>query len=363
MTICYKRGFIHLIVITSVIGVRALIGNLNAQGLLEEVRTGNKAAIESIGIVSCRVSLASPVSQLGPKGATIADYWQSADSWRYRIEEGGNLTDSVRHDFAVRRLSRNDARTLFVIERANADESPGRCDPYGCGLLKLCGPKGWPLTLDELLSRQHKVRQISRQAYQGHECVVLKLMVYLAEETPGEFEIWFDPKVNYLACKLIGESTIQTSKPFKSRRESQVLRFVEVTPGIYFPAETETKFYNDGTLAQHDVVTISDIRVNQPLAPNIFEMPIPPNATVIDRIRDREYKVDSQGKPTGSERSLPKGSPLPVSSELPSTIAQVETTAEARPFIRWILYGLLLVLASASIVWYIRRLRGSVTSG
>ena len=130
--------------------------------------------------------------------------------------------------------------------------------------------------------------------------------------------------------------------------------------------ETDTKLYRDGKVVLHDVVTFSEIRVNEPLPPNIFDLPIPPNATVVDHIQDRHYKVDANGKAVGEERPVDKFMPLPagsgqrpVSPQGSPVVALFATTTEPQPVTRWIVYGFLVLLAVAGSFWYFRRLRAA----
>lgn len=337
-------------------------GRASSPELLEEVSAGNKSALESIRTLSCRITVVSSTAERGPMASSTAEFWQSADSWRVHSPGSGQLIDMVKHDFTTRKLYKkmvgpgNEEKIVFAIARAHPDESHLQFDAFGRGLLKLYGPDGRPLTLEKLLSREHTLAKVSRQPYQGRECVVIEMSIPMQDKNEGRFEIWFDPKVNYLACKLVGQGTVHAPKHMKVRSEAQVSRFVEVAPGIYFPAETEKKYYQDDKLSQHEVITFTEIQVNQPVPKSIFELPIPPNAKVLDAIEDREYKVDSNGRAFGPERSLPKGSPLPAGS------AQAETATEPASFASWILYGLVCVLAIAGSAWYWRRLRGSAPS-
>ncbi|MGI8979358.1 MAG: LolA family protein [Pirellulaceae bacterium] len=367
MSAIFKRWRIFLAAMAQAAFI--FVSGTIAQELLEEVRAGNKAALESIRTLSCRITVATPLSPIGPKEASTADYWQSADSLRVRCSVLGRPSDMVRHEFVTKKLMRSGTQTIFVIERADPDDSASHFDAYKHGLLKLFGPPGQRLTLDEILRRPHKLGNITRQPYQGHACVVLKMSAELTVGKNTDFEIWFDPQVNYLACKLIRDSTRRADQ-LNVHSESQVLRFTEAAPGIYFPAQTERKSYTDGKLTQHDIVTFSDVRINQPLPPNIFELPIPPGVTVIDEIQDREYQVDAGGKAIGPGRSLPKVMPLAAGSgKLPGNskgtfgVAQVETTAEPKPVTRWIIYAFLFVLVVTGSIWYVGRLREGAKSG
>lgn len=354
------------------VAVQAHVGvaAIRAQDLLAEVRAGNKAALDSIRTLFCRMTVETPVSPVSRSETSPVDYWQSGDSHRIRFSDAFQLTDAVRHNGVNRSSSLSQERNIFSIRPVQTDERTGRFDPYGSGLLKLFGPKGWRLTLEKILSQPHKIKSVARQPLDGHDCVVVKMSFKLEGELTGNFEIWFDPKVNYLARKLIGDFTGPPDRPM-ARRESQVLKFVEVATGIHFPVEAETKFTSNDKLTQHDVVTFSDIRINQPLPADIFALPIPPNSKVLDAIQDREYTVDASGKEYGPSRPLAKGMPAPAgksgqapgSPPSPPVVAQTATTKEPEPVTRWVLYGLLLVLAIAGSIWYVRRLRTSATSG
>ncbi len=351
------------------------VADIRAQDLLAEVRAGNKSALDSIRTLFCRMTVETPVSPVNRSETSPVDYWQSGDSVRIRFEDAFQGTDTVRHNdisrtsFITLRPA-SEQRSVFSIRALQPEQSHGRFDPYGSGLLRLFGTKAAPLMLEEILSQSHKIKKITRQHDAGGECIVLEMSVKFDAQSTGNFEIWFDPKVNYLARKLIGDFTGPPDRP-KVRRESQVLRFVEAAPGIYFPVEAETKFINNDKLTQHDIVTFSDIRINQPLPAGIFELPIPPNTKVLDAIQDREYEVDASGKEFGPSRPLAKGMPglagksgqPPGNLAAPAPIAQGATTKEPEPVTRWILYGLLILLAIAAGIWYVRRLRASATSG
>lgn len=224
--------------------------------------------------------------------------------------------------------------------------------------------------MEQLLSQGQKASKTSREPLEGRDCLKLKMSTKY-DEGRGDYDIWFDPKVKYLACRLVGTYSGFGDLP-KSRRESQVLKFMEPVPGIFFPAEAETKFFAGDKLTQHEVVTFSDVRINQPLPADIFELPIPANATVMDQIQDRQYKTDANGKETGPSEPLPKGMPampaMPAKgsdSEIkptPAVILQTPTKTEPQSKTRWILYGLLSVLAVCGAIWYVRRLRSSADS-
>ncbi len=372
MRVSCQRVLLFLVALA--IPAHLFVADIKAEDLLAEVRAGNKAALDSIRTLSCRMTVANPVSAIPQSQMSPVEYWQSGDSFRVRFADAFELTDAVRHNGVRRSSSVSQKRNIFSIRPVQPDERTGRFDPYASGLLKLFGTKVWPLTLEKILSQPHTINSIAKQPLDGHDCVMLKMSVKFDGGSTGNFEIWFDPHVNYLARRLTGDFSGSPDMP-PTRRESQVLKFVEAAPGIHFPAEAETKFLAGKKVTQHEIVTFTDIRINQPLPAGIFELPIPPDATVRDAVADREYKLDANGKETGTSRPLAKGMQgLPGKPGLPgkggeptasapssAPVSHRATTKEPEPMTRWILYGLLAVLAIAGGVWYVRRLRSAAT--
>jgi hypothetical protein len=324
--------------------------------LLTEVRAGNQSALESIRTLSCRVALSSPASQHPIIAPITSDYWWSPGSSRLRSNVSGQLTESVVHDFIARSISRSRdpngrEHVRFSIVRAVPNSPDGRADPWGHGLLKLCGPGGFPLTLNELLEQPHRLRYVKRVKEKERELILMGLAVGLSPEVTGEFEIWFDPELNYLARRLTGEfSGLPSDSDQADRRESEVLAFTEVSRAVYFPVHAETKFYAKDRLVHHDVVKFSNVKVNEPFPSDFFELPIPPGALVYDEIQGKEYQLDSQGKQVGPERPIAQFAPLPAGRSS-------ATTEEPKPWTRWILPGSAVLLAFAGVGWFISKMR------
>jgi hypothetical protein len=372
MSLSRQRVFLFLVALA--IQSHLFVADISAEDLLAEVRAGNKAALDSIRTLSCRMTVANPVSVVPQSQMAPVEHWQSGDSIRVRFADAFQLTDAVRHHGVNRTSFVSQEGNVFSIRPVQSEQRMSRFDPHRSGLLALFGPKGSPLPLEKILSQPHKIKGVSRQPLDGHDCVLVKMSFTFDGGSKGDFEIWFDPQVNYLARRLTGDFSGSPDMP-PSRRESQVLKFVEAAPGIHFPAEAETKFLTGKKMTEHQVVTFTDIRINQPLPADIFELPIPPNATVLDAVADREYKVDANGKETGTSRPLAKGMPgmpgkpgIPgksgqptASAPSPAPVSQRATTKEPEPMTRWVLYGLWAVLAIAGGIWYVRRLRTAAT--
>jgi hypothetical protein len=331
------------------------------EALLDELRAGNHAALESIHTLYCRVHRSSPVSARGPIAESSGEFWWSGGSRRVRSTVNGQLSDSVVHDFTQRSLAKSSNRNgqediRFFIKRAVPDEPHAQFDPWGGGLLKLCGPRGRPLTLEQLLTGPHVIDEVERVVEAGRELILVGLTIELSGGASGRFKIWFDPSVNYLARKLVGTTSSMDSKASNSRRESEVLQFKEAAPTVYIPEIAETRFFQEETLVHHDVFRFTDIRVNQPLPPEIFEISVPPGARVIDSIQDQEYTLDARGNKIGDGRALAKFAPLPAGN------VQGEATAEEpKSMVRWLIPASLTVIGAAGALWLFRQWRSSAT--
>lgn len=334
--------------------------NLVGQELLDEVRAGNKAALESIRSFSCRVTMSSVVGSGGPASGSSAEYWWSNGASRVRSNENGQLRDSVARDFTFHVLTKGRdvkgrQQTTFLTQPITGDEPHGPFDPWSLGLFKLCGPKGWPLTLDEILSRPHILNGVERRSEGGRNSIVVDLSMELLPGNHGDFEIWFDPAVNYLAFKVVGSPSSSGTKEIA--RQSEVTRFIEVEPAIYFPQRAERKFFKDGRCTYQAVVDFSDIRVNQAIAESMFEIPIPPGAHVVDAVNGSSYRTDATGTP-GPPSALSRFPSLPAAMAVAN-----ETREEPQPATRWILPISIAIIALAAALWFIRRRFESASAG
>lgn len=114
--------------------------------------------------------------------------------------------------------------------------------------------------------------------------------------------------------------------------------------GCFFPEHivgwTETI---DNTATNKKDTVLTDIRINEPITPNTFQLQYPSGTTVADRVKGTRYRVDSSGNPISKEVPLEKYGPppiLPRRADGPST----ETSEEPRS-VNWLLYGSVGLLA------------------
>jgi len=314
--------------------------------LLDEVRIGNRATVESIRTLHCQITRSTVRVDRSSHDSTSCEYWSSPAASRVRPLHDVRFQDSVVRDSTATSLHEALDKTgrKFIrasIQKLAPHQPHSEFDPWGAGLLKLpCGPNSWPLLLDDLLKRPHRLESVERAPDENRESIVVSISVEVAPDTPGQFIISFDPQLNYLAYKLVGKFPQSPTTKAEVRRETTVLSFREVNRAIHFPEHAETKFYEGGKLVNHVDFRFEEIRINEPLTKETFELAIPANAEVFDSIQNRHYKLDGDGNVVGEVDTV-SGPPMPP-GEAP--VAMTASTAEPSPATWWILPGSIAVL-------------------
>jgi hypothetical protein len=163
-----------------------------------------------------------------------------------------------------------------------------------------------------------------------------------------DVEIAFDPAANYLIRKveyIAGSGSV--------RREEEVQRIHECAPGLFI-ADLIMMKSNDGTAGQ---ARLSEIKVNEPLPPEVFVFRYPEGITLIDGIRRTRYQVDSQGNRISPETPLARGPAPPQAAEPPRSTPGIETQREPVAWTAWILPLGIAVLVLGLVALVIRRWR------
>jgi hypothetical protein len=194
----------------------------------------------------------------------------------------------------------------FAISRAKLHQPQQPIDAWDLALLRLFGAAGSPVTFDELLNGPHDVESISHVSEDSKNLVAIAMKLKFEHQPPAHMRIWFDPSVNYLACRL--EAMYGSDR----RKESRVFSFVEVAPGVYFPQHVENKFYSKSNLVEHNIAKFENVHVNETHTIATYSISIPTECQVIDTIANVEYTVDRNGSKVGPVRSLPSVAPLPA---------------------------------------------------
>jgi hypothetical protein len=252
-----------------------------------------------------------------------------------KAENGKSLTSASRNGFANRYI--------------------GRCDAWSRGLLVLNAPETIrSIPFEQLVSQATRVRGTERKSVAGREMVVVKLFFDRGSgrDYPWDVEIYFDPAYNYLVSKTV--DWVHFPNGGTTQREDEVIRFKECTPGVFFPEKLAGRTGPDGKWDFTHTTAISDIRVTQPIAADVFHFRYPAGIYITDTIRGTRYRVDAAGNRTSSETPLGRVPPPPVGDTAERIEPGTETREEPRPASHWILPGSLGILRCAGIVALVR---------
>jgi hypothetical protein len=155
------------------------------------------------------------------------------------------------------------------------------------------GAKTWGTFLfADMLDMGARIGSAEQVTEGGRSLVHVKL---IGLEAVREF--WFDPQVNYLVRK----STYIPDTDKSLVRETEVIRFSEATPGIFFPTEIEQRGRNKDRPFAVVRTTISDLTVNRSLSKSDMRLPNIAGLITYDSDRQTDYKVDADGNRAGPE--------------------------------------------------------------
>jgi hypothetical protein len=322
------------------------------EALLDEVLAGNRASLDTIRTLRCQITIAEPVMPEGvpARPARAAEYWWADNASRHETVTSEASFTSVLRDGVLETLSKlkpaPNLNPLQFKRRALAPHEPHRpYDAWELGMLKLCGPRGFPLALEELIREGHAVKRVEQTSHNGREVVVVEFTITVNENLTGDFEVYFDPAFNYLACKRVSKY------PGEKRRETIVHRFRECAPTLYFPEYLETHYHQAGALIHHQTVEFKNVRINEPIPASVFDLSPPPGAYVRDAIANQEYEVDDRGN-----RGRTKA-PVDVTA-LPRSSSEFSAPTPSEPRVRtwWIVGVCSIALLVAGIgIWLYRR--------
>jgi hypothetical protein len=214
------------------------------------------------------------------------------------------------------------------------------CDVWWLSLFVWPDPKHGPepLTFDEMLQHGQEVGNVDERSESGRKDIVVELV------TGGEkYEVWFDPRVNYLVRRIIATENDR-------RMDVSVTSFAEAKPGIFFPERIEMTLTNAGKQTDARSTVFSDIRVNEPISPAVFDRRFPSGLHVEDLVTGKSYTTNAPGEPGTDSEDLVVGGAL-TRNAVPKDV----TREEPRPWSRWILPGSLGALGGAFALWIRRR--------
>lgn len=336
----------------------ALTSASNAQQLkLDELRDLHRASRESIRTLVCQVDLHVQVFNQTPpvEQACSGRFWHNVDGVRGKVKDGNEYMDrlwkdSVRIDIRTRVAN---GKTEVGASKVRAvSRHADRCDPFTRGLLIFNVPETVSdVPLEELLTLASKAR-LGKTVSNGTQSLVgLDLAFDAGEKRKNSWtvEIQLDPALNYLAKRTVYTAS---SANGTFRRVAEVLEFSEVLPGVFFPIRVQGQSTDRGKKWSAFTARLTNIRINEPLPDDIFQVRYPPGIFLSDGIRGEVYQVDADGNAISESRPMGKVPPPPLG------VAQgsgTETKNEATSWTRWILPVSLGLLAIAGMIAAIRR--------
>ncbi|MGL4422080.1 MAG: hypothetical protein ACRCZF_15535 [Gemmataceae bacterium] len=116
--------------------------------------------------------------------------------------------------------------------------------------------------------------------------------------------VWLDPAVGYWPRKIIMYSPESKSTAADPLSTYEVLQFHPPygKTGISFPASIVATYHSRWSSKPYlhvQRIQYFDVRINDPIPAEKFKVAIPPNAWIVDNIKNINYHTDSAGKPIG----------------------------------------------------------------
>lgn len=115
-----------------------------------------------------------------------------------------------------------------------------------------------------------------------------------------QHEVAFDPSRNYLVA-----ATGTTSEDYSY--EGKIHSFQEPAPGFFFPKEAEFAVSLKKNLISKGTVKFQNVRINEPVRPEEFDLRFPRGTSVVDQVKGAIYTTDEDEKPVAKTVN-----PLPV---------------------------------------------------
>jgi len=322
------------------------------EDLLTEVRRANRSTLESIDTFTCRVAVTTNAA--GSIDTVVGTYARSGSKVRLKWRQGASspidvmVQDSKLFTYQV--IPRSDGRESRVGNVTPHDGSPlGLCDVWFMALMNQTAP-GCPylLPLDALLDRCPKVRAQAEHISENGRAVIRVTLT--GDSSKSTYD--FDPSVNYLVRKRTIDWMSSGTMPQPMTTESEVVSFVEVSRGLYFPAQVRTRQSSEGRVTGTEDATFTEMRVNEAMQSAAMNFQFPAGTVVRDEIEAKEYGISASGAIINA-RPLPEAAPLTTADGLSRT----ETREEALPWTSWILPTSGTLLIVGCVLWLLRAWR------
>jgi len=342
-------------VLPTIVGFAPRLFAESPSELFNRARIENRRAVESAHSLYCGFSYSVSRPDESPTMHQAGEYWRSGNTFRIKWKSAEQSADVlVREGRMLSILSSLDSRGSRNISAGIAQYAGfvGLCDPTYDSLFAFRNPREPTkarLTFDELMTEQ-KARFLSAESNQ--DSVLIRVQT---GEDHNVTEYRFATGMNYLISEVralgpngAGGDNLPTSR---------VVRFVEPTPGIFFPAQVIKELTSNGKSYSQNW-EFRNVTVNGPLPTGIMELRFPKGVTAHDLIQKKSYVVDESGNPAGPLSDLKTVPPPPKGMKF-----LTETREEPKSWTRWILPASLLCLVLSLSTYVIRQWRARRATG
>lgn len=279
-----------------------------AEELIAKVATAHHAAIRRWQTVQCEVESQETVN--GQKLTRSCRLWVDGDNIRCQETSSG---DGLRYEGlcesgVVLQLALP-IEGMTSSKAANANRSVGRDPFFSCNppALLLYGFPRFPSSVApfaEFLAQRHTALTADNVKSDGRDVVRVAMSIPTPAKVPStwDFEVYFDPAVNYLVRKRV----MRTNGRDDGRRECEITSFQEPQPGVFFPTESKAVAYRLGKVVSTTTTKVKDLKLNVPISKDVMRLRIPAGAKVMDRISGKTYTQGASGGADGPVRPFAK---------------------------------------------------------
>jgi hypothetical protein len=177
--------------------------------------------------------------------------------------------------------------------RQRRDAIPSACDVWGLVAL-LPTPDSTRSEMSHFLNIPTENFAIRSQSDKGRKQVVLKLVHEHREYGgPVEKEVLFEEESGFLPRK----TTLRYAIPGEQIvEEAENQDFAEYAPGVLFPGRRIVRKFINAKMSQETVLTIRNLRINQPVSDESLRMQYPFRVLLWDKIQGKKVRVNEEGE-------------------------------------------------------------------
>lgn len=305
-----QRTMVLAVAACAVIGTMIFVANRtdgSDRDRLQSLIQNNKATLDSIKTFSAiRVERSTQSGRTGTPSETR--YWRNGDRIRMQQFRGADL-------IADNCLIGTEGKSLDPIRKANSNVIV----EYGASRFARSGLRGdvwrtmwvhfsWPrvgggsIPLEEFITFAKSSPSVSEVTDKGEKCVRLEVEyddLNAHGILPVRLTAWFNKNRSYLAQRV----KFDYGPEFAGTKEFAVTEFFEYEPGHYFPVKSESSASEQGNVYYTNSTELKDVRINQPIDDAVFQLPRPPNGTILlDLNQNKTYPINERWEPIGEAK-------------------------------------------------------------